>query len=311
LEIIINNTYNVIILIASASISFLLIAIHDNAARTMIPELVQRNAINRTNGYFTSIGQISSFLAPLAAGWAVSKFGAGLTLIIAAISFLFAIILAYVVKMMAVNGNTDTIKKNNVLPRISIETFFRQRWLLIGLSTAVVTNFFLVPLNLYLAPIQIKEAGFGPMELGYYSAALSAGVALSGFVQWPLSHRISREMYSLLAIAAAAPVYILRYFFYALPAILVCGVLSGALLCVFEVKWHTSMQERSEGDMIGRIYSVGSWMSFAGRSAGVAVWGWVSGMLSVQIVIILCIIGIWISLVIILLMSKFISNKYA
>jgi len=57
-------------------------------------------------------------------------------------------------------------------PRLNAALFSQHNWLTVGLLVATTANLFVVPIGLVFVPIRIQQVGLGPVELGYFYAAL-------------------------------------------------------------------------------------------------------------------------------------------
>lgn len=283
--------------------TYLALAVHDNAARTLIPEIVPPGNLRRVNGLFVTLGEVGYFIAPLAAGWIIEGLGGGAALCLTASA---CVVAAVLVRIIPLRDRAEVSAAVEVAPppRLKLAFFLQNQWLLTGLCAAVSANLFILPISNLLIPIRVSEVGFGAAELGYFYAALSAGFASAGLARMPRFSSVAESVQLALYISGAALIYVLTYFFDFLPVIFVCGFFAGSLLVVFEVNWNAIMQERTPSSLVGRVYGVSSWLSFVGRSVGVALAGWAVGGLGTQFVISACIVGLLITLGVALLAGR-------
>lgn len=282
---------------------YALLSVHDNAARTLIPSIVPRDGIERANGHFITAGEVGSFVGPMITGWLIGAYRADAVIVMAAGGCLIA--------ALAINGLGHAARQRHTpeatLPapgRLTIGYLRANGWLVFGLLLAVLANILLVPISLVLVPLRIKEVGFGAVELGYFYAALSAGFAAAGLLK--LGDLWGRLGDARLAafLAAGSAVYTLTFFFHILPVILLCGLGAGFFLARFEIGWSSLIQDRTRADMLGRVYGLGSWTSFAGRMIGVSGAGLLVAGAGVQVVTFALIMALLVTVVVLVAVTQ-------
>ncbi|MET4373246.1 ENTS family enterobactin (siderophore) exporter [Bradyrhizobium sp. LB12.1] len=267
---------------ALAFVTYVLLAVHDNAIRTLIPSIVSSHEIERANGHFITAGEIGSFCGPAVAGWLVAAYGAQAVILLAAASCLIAAATIRRLKVQTERIALPGERNGSDLKYLNVGFFKANSWLGFGLVLAVLANILVVPISLVLVPIRIKEVGFGAMELGYFYAALSMGFAASGvFWTQKLWTRIG-DLRLAAFLAAGSMVYLLTSYFNLMPLILICGAAAGFFLAKFEISWNSLLQTRIDSGLLGRVYGLGSWTSFGGRTLGVAAVGSVTSLIGVQ-----------------------------
>lgn len=254
-------------------LSYVAMAIHDNATRTLIPQIAQGDDLERINGGFVTMGEVVYFAAPLAAGWAVQLLGGKSALATSCVFAVFAALLAAWIKPNKQLADPGASSASKSIKGLSFRFLVDRKWLLGGLTAATVANLFLVPINTVLVPLRITDAGLGPVQLGYFSAALSAGMAAGGLVKPPRIGAVAANARLAIFLAMSLPFYLLISSFGGMLGVIACGVAAGVALCLFEVAWNAVMQERSPAHLLGRIYALGSWLSFAARALGVLMSG--------------------------------------
>lgn len=253
--------------------SYVAMAIHDNATRTLIPQIAQGADLERVNGRFVTLGEVVYFAAPLAAGWAVELLGGKSVLATSCVFAVFAALVAAWIKPNKQLAEQGASSASRSIKGLSLRFLVDTKWLLGGLAAATVANLFLVPINTVLVPLRITDAGLGPVQLGYFSAALSAGMAVGGLVKPPQIGAVSANARLAIFLGLSLPFYLLISSFGGTLGVIACGVAAGVALCLFEVAWNAVMQERSPAHLLGRIYALGSWLSFAARALGVVLSG--------------------------------------
>jgi hypothetical protein len=284
-------------------LSYVAMAIHDNAARTLIPQIAQGANLEAVNGRFVTLGEVVYFAAPLAAGWAVELFGGKAVLIAScALAALAASVAARVRLMAGLSAASPPSAKS--IRGLSVKFVVDSKWLLGGLTAATLANLLLVPINTVLVPLRITDAGLGPVQLGYFSAAISAGMAVGGLIKPPRLGSVSTNTRLAVFLGLSLPFYLLIGSFSGTAGVVACGIAAGAALCLFEVAWNAVMQERSPTHLLGRIYALGSWLSFAARAVGVAVSGAVVAHFGASTAIALNAAGMAVGLILLALVGK-------
>lgn len=284
--------------------SFVAMAVHDNATRTLIPEIAEGSDLEKINGRFVSLGEVIYFGAPLAAGWGVQLFGAKAVLVASCLVGLIAAATSAAIKPSSTDARGKGGGASKSIKGLSV-SFLRSRgWLMSGLAAATVANFFLLPINTVLVPLKITDAGFGPVQLGYFSAALSAGMAIGGLIKPPAMPKISGSARLAVFLGLALPFYWLIGESGGNSGLILCGIAAGVALCLFEVAWNAVMQDLSPPNLLGRIYALGSWLSFAARAIGVAASGALAAAFGPSVVIGINSTGMAICLILIILLAS-------
>ena len=136
-----------------------------------------------------------------------------------------------------------------------------------------MANFLLLPISLILIPALIEQAGLNASTLGTFYASMSIGLAIAGMsgARWPFGQATLSGLS--LALIAAAATYLPVVHAAHVAIFVATGLASGYLLAVFEIGWTSMIQRRSDLGMIGRIYGLGSWTSFAARALGMLLVG--------------------------------------
>lgn len=98
-------------------------------------------------------------------------------------------------------------------------------------------------------------------------------MAAGGVFRPPRLRSLSTEARLAVFLGLSLPPYIVISQVDSTAGLIACGAVSGIALCLFEVAWNAVMQERTPDKMLGRVYALGSWLSFAARVMGVAACG--------------------------------------
>ena len=257
------------VLISLYCLSNFSIAIHDNATRTMLPVLVGASDLRSLNGLYIGLCHVGYFSAPVFVGYWMGSAKAWIAMSgMALLCFVASIMLMYV------PCKNEPSRKGGGVIKLDLSIFLKNEWLIFGMVSAVIANTFILPFNSILIPSHLNSIGLGSKEFGYFSASLSLGYAVAGFViKKNRQEEISiHNLLYLLLISVIS--FLIAFFSEKLIIILACCFTSGLLLANFDISWSSIMQSRSPSNLLGRIYSVGSWTSFAGRSIGIALLGW-------------------------------------
>ncbi|MDT9000908.1 MFS transporter [Paucibacter sp. APW11] len=257
------------------------LAIHDNAARTLIPRIESSLELREINGYILTLGEIGYFIAPVLIGLTLDKFGAEIALSITAGAYFIAGSLFSLTRFRTTNQDNPTTDCEQT-QGLSTKFFKKNYWLINGIYAAAIANFFILPISTLLIPIKLERLGASAADLGYFYAALSLGLGLAGLSKIPKITGFSEGALLHFYITLAAAIYLLTYFFSTTWVVYLCGFFAGFTLALFEITWHSTLQELTPPNLLGRIYGVNSWMSFGGRSAGMAVASWAATSFEVQ-----------------------------
>ncbi|MEP4195806.1 MAG: MFS transporter [Aliishimia sp.] len=250
----------------SAAVHFAL-SIQDNATRTLIPSTVGTQSIENANAKFITVGEVGYFVAPLLAGYWTTYFGPSGVLAIAA----FVAIVGALAISAIPTSHED--RRNHAQP-VTHEyptklNILKYRWLYLGAALAMIANVLLVPISYVLVPIVIESNGLSAVELGYFYAAMSLGLATVGALNAEKFGASLGAWQMPVFVCFAALTYIGTLFFQYVVIIIICGAFAGFFLAKFEVSWNAIIQRESPPSLLGRIYAFGSWTSFAARSLGV------------------------------------------
>jgi MFS family permease len=269
-----------------AFLGYFCLAVHDNAARTLIPSIVSHAEIRGLNGRFLGVTQVLQFVAPAVAGWVIDSAGAkSVFLASAALCVVGAVTAAMirVVSAAAPASQAPAVSQDNA------RTFIlASPWLILGLVLVTAANAFIVPIASYLVPLRVEEGNGTASQLGFFFSALSAGVAMAGFSGLTQNKRFTDVTQLSAFIGGAACVYVLIAIRADIFTLVVLGFLIGGLLCLFEANWNSTIQEQTPSHILGRVYATSSWMSFGARSIGTAGATWLVSRLPVATVMIIC-----------------------
>lgn len=271
------------------------LAVHDNAARTLIPSITGTDDVKRVNGYFISLLQVGYFASPLSAGWLIQRSGVPTTMTCVALILGAASLLLILVRSKGTGSTTKAAVKTEIA-NVTAALFMENRWLIFGLLAAASANFFVLSIAAVAMPLHLKAIGLSSVEFGYFGSALSLGFALAGLASKRGSPKTATRLQLCAYLVAPACAYLAIAFLTSLIPILLCAVFAGVLLAFFEINWNSILQERSPPSLLGRLYGIGSWTSFAARSLGTGFVGVMSGWMSTQTVVSISVFGLGLTL---------------
>lgn len=271
-----SGSYSLFPLVIATAAIFYSMSIHDNAMRTVIPDLAaDKETIAIYNGYFVSLTQTGMFVSPIFVGLIIDNHSESIAFLLLNISYLFAAALLFLL-----SRNSKALEPKS----FRVASIYKRRrkyicnrlfsgWARFGVIASLAANILILPISTVLMPIYIVDIGYTATELGYFYASLSAGFVLGGFVA---SHKKNIEPVALKnVLVGAAMFYLLISQTKNIPLIVLLGVAAGGMLSIFEVKWNETLQNNSPSAILGRMYGTIGWMSFAARTFGVAVCGYV------------------------------------
>jgi len=271
------------------------LAIHDNATRTLIPSITGTDDVKRVNGYFISLLQVGYFASPLTVGWLIQKSSVPVAMTCMAVMLGVASALLLLIRMLA-SPSAKSAADKTAPPRVTGALFLDNRWLMFGLAAAAAANFFILSIAAIAMPLHLKNIGLNSVEFGYFGSALSLGFALAGVASRRGPSQAATRLQLCFYLLAPACAYLTIVLLDSLVPILLCAVFAGVLMALFEINWNSILQERSPADLLGRLYGIGSWTSFAARSLGTAAVGMLAGWLTVQSVVSLSVVGMTLAL---------------
>jgi len=253
-------------------------AMHVPAATGFIPQLVKRGELQAANSLLALARNSSITLGAALAGMLVAFLGAGITLLIDAITFGVSALLIATIKPRA----QEQIQEASFFADIKSgwREFTRHTWLWV-----IVVQFSLVVAAIeaiwaLLGPaIAIEQLG-GAVSWGFVSASMGIGTVLGGLIAMRL--QVRRPMYfatllvfffSLLAITLSIPAEVW--------IICVAAFIGGVTGQIFGVLWYTTLQKEIPGHLLSRVSAYDHLGSIALAPLGIVVGGflfeWLGG----------------------------------
>ncbi|MCJ8310860.1 MAG: MFS transporter, partial [Hyphomicrobiales bacterium] len=157
---------------------FGLLPVFDNASRTLMPYLFSKEELKQQNGLFIVITQTGHFGAPVLFGALLEIHSDAFVTLIAA--FFFAGAALSILLLKGVDRSTSADRQRLGDHKLDLKFVLSRRWIVIGITGAVIANLCLLPITNLLVPAKIEQSGYGAFELGMFMAAISLGFALSG-----------------------------------------------------------------------------------------------------------------------------------
>ncbi len=260
------------------------LAVHDNATRTLIPSITTKDDVKRVNGYFISLLQVGYFASPLTVGWLIEKSSVPAAMTYMAVMLGIASALLPMIRLFE-SSSAKGAACRPAPAKVTGALFLSNNWLVFGLAAAAAANFFILSIAAIAVPLHLKNIGLSSIEFGYFGSAISLGFAVAGVLSQRGSSNAATRLQLCFYIVAPACAYLAIVMLDNLVTILLCAVFAGVLLALFEINWNSILQERSPADLLGRLYGIGSWTSFAARSVGTAAVGMLTSWLSVQSIV--------------------------
>ena len=256
-----------------AGLVFLLNPVFDNATRTMMPALFARSELQKQNGRYVVLMEVGFFGAPVLFGAMIGLWGSVIASTVAAFFFFLASTL-FVALEVSSDREAAASEHQKEFEKLDFRNLVTQQWLMAGLFAAIVANFGLLPVSNLFVPARIEELGLSATELGGFFTAISMGFAAAGLLAERI-HRAAHHIrnYHLGALILAAVVYGAAYSTNSILALWLSGLAAGLFLGIFEIRWKSLIQENTPSPILGRVYALSSWTSFAGRSAGLFIGG--------------------------------------
>ncbi|MEV2201224.1 MFS transporter [Streptomyces fradiae] len=261
-------------LAALSALSGAAAALFEPASRSVMPQLVEGDALQSANALLKLSMRGGSILGAALAGVLVATVGAGWTLMVdAGTFFLSAALLALVRKVPAAGGGPS--KTMAAALREGWREFTARQWVWVMVTQLAFVNVLLAGSFYVLGPVVAKEAYGGATG---WSAILTTQAV--GFVLGTVVAMRVRPARPVRAAALATAGFPLSLFFLAAEAPLaaVCAAAFAAAVCVdvYEVMLDTALQQHVPPEALSRVMAYESLGTFALVPIGAAVVGPVS-----------------------------------
>lgn len=300
------NEVNIIAVIILNSLIGIFYSIFSPAARSIIPVLIKKDLIKKTNSRISSLNETMKIIAPLLGGILV-------TLPIFNIQYYFAFIsvtfLISTILEIFIDNPPNIYKKNINYVKDFCDGFkyvYKQKPLFFLLITASVINFFIAGYNVLLPNIANTLSN----QKFFYSLIISLEAigAVVGALSLNFSKKsdvdiklIQKELFF-----CGIPL-ILCSLYYGLIPIIISSFIFGLFLTRFNIQFFTYLQINVEEYVLGRVFSFVFTISIIFMPLGSSLFGYLSIF---PMYILLFTIGLGISLSsVILILARF-NNMY-
>lgn len=270
-------------IVALVAVSAVGTALFQPASVAIVPELVSHALLTQANSLFSLSRMLSArVVGPALGGVAVALIGGGGAFALNALTFLASAGALWLIK----GGARPLVKASKSLlgeTREGISFVRSQPWLWGTLvATATVLLFYTGPVQA-LVPYLVKNTlAAGPNGLGLVFAAGGAGAVIGSLVlgRFGLPERKLALMYLLWTVTSLSPVgYALAVDIWQMAA---AGFVGIGAMTAGSIIWMTLLQERVPNELLGRVSSLDSLVSFALIPLSMALTGPAASLLGAE-----------------------------
>lgn len=264
------GNYHLGALTAMAALNGTFTAFTSPALRGIVPQLVDRAALQRANAARATSRNIAKIAGPAAAGLLTAALGGGWAIAFDAASFLVA---AYCMTRLRLPASEPTPAgtggdRPSVLAdlRLGWAAFRALRWVVVINAVFAVTNIIWVGIWFVLGPKLALEAG-GKAAWGLIISARAVGLLVLGVVMYRLMTSHLLQLGQLSAVLTAVPLVTLGL---GVPTgwLIAAAFVAGAGSAVLGIAWETSLQEHVEPHLLSRVASYDELTAFIGVPIG-------------------------------------------
>jgi MFS family permease len=231
------------------------------ALRGIMPQLVEKSALQRANSAQATARNISRVIGPTVGGMLVVTVGGGWAIAIDAVTYLVAAVCMTRLRLpsTALTGVRTSLFREL---RDGWSAFRSLNWVVVIVSAFFGANFILAGVWLVLGPSIARET-IGEAAWGVVLSARAVGLLIMGLVMYKLTITRLLPVGQACAVLAAVPFILLGF---DLPAIWLIGAafVAGLGVAVEGIAWETSLQEHAAPEVLSRVGSYdqfGSWIS--------------------------------------------------
>jgi len=257
----ISGNYHLGAVMALAAFNGLCISFTSPALRGIMPQLVEKSALQRANSAQATARNITRIIGPTVGGVLVVTVGGGWAIGIDAVTYLVAAVCMTRLRLPStapVGARTSLFREL----RDGWTAFRSLNWVVVIVSAFFGANFILAGVWLVLGP-SIARDTIGEAAWGVVLSARAVGLLIMGLVMYRLTIKRLLPVGQACAVFAAVPFILLGF---DLPAIWLIGAafVAGLGLAVEGIAWETSLQEHVAPEVLSRVGSYdqfGSWIS--------------------------------------------------
>jgi MFS family permease len=257
----ISGNYHLGVVMVLAALNGLSMSFTNPALRGIMPQLVEKSALQRANSAQATARNISRIIGPTVGGVLVVTVGGGWAIAIDAATYLVA---AVCMTRLALPSTALAGARTGLFRELrdGWSAFRSLPWVVVIVSAFFGANFILAGVWLVLGP-SIARDTIGEAAWGVVLSARAAGLLVMGLVMYRLTMTPLLPVGQVCAVFAAVPFILLGF---DLPAIWLIGAafVAGLGIAVEGIAWETSLQEHVAPEVLSRVGSYdqfGSWIS--------------------------------------------------
>lgn len=262
------GAYHLGALIAMSALNGMFTAFTSPALRGILPQLVDRAALQRANAARATSRNIAKIAGPTAAGLLTAAASGGWAIAFDAASFLVAAFCLTRLRLPAAEPATPGGGRPPVLAdlREGWTAFRSLRWVVVLATIFAVTNIIWVGIWFVLGPKLTLQTG-GKAAWGLVTSARAVGLLVLGAIMYRLATGRLLQLGQACAALVAIP---LVMFGLHVPIgwLIAAALVAGAGSSVLGIAWETSLQEHVRPELLSRVASYDELTSFIGVPVG-------------------------------------------
>lgn len=265
-----------------------------NAAKgVFVPEVTRLAGVplERTTGLVGTVERTASTVGPAIGGLVIGLWGGAASLgITAGLAALSAVVVAVAMPGTAKRATGDQDSGGYLAQLKGGFTFLRDEPLLRSIYAMVaLTNLLDTAIFSVLLPVWAMGMGYGPELIGLLASVLSAAAIGSSLTAAAYGHRLPRRLIYLLGfLVGGAPRFIVLAFDAPLAAVIAVYAVAGAAIGFVNPIIGAIQFERIPHELLGRVRSLGSSLSWLGIPFGGLVAGSLVTGAGVSAALLLC-----------------------
>lgn len=244
-------------LICFALLFGVLDAFFSPANTSLLPSLVSKDVLTRSNSFIQSSNQIAMFSGPMIGGWVLTVGSFSLLFSIIAIFLTMTFIFSFLIKEEDVN--TIPQKKGSTKEKLKegLTYVWRMPFLKNMLFILVIINFFFFgPLLMGIPLIVDKVIHGAALDLSFLQSSYQGGMLVGAIIVGILNLRKKRGMIILVMITSLGFLLSLLGQIGFLWQGIVLLLMMGALSSIINVSLISTIQEQSDEEKMGRVMSL-------------------------------------------------------
>ena len=284
------NLMNITVIFTAQVFISLIGAMFNAATSAMLPELVEKDELNKANSLIGSVNSISMIIGPALGGIIYGIWGIKIVFLLNGISFILSAVSEIFIKYE---------KKNTKQEKLSLKIFtrdikegityiFSYKGLKYLFIFAMVVNFIISPLFSVVLPYIVRKTiKFSSQQYGYLETLFTVGMLLGNIVFAVFLSKVRAKKLILIGLFAFFGTNILFSFavfpqsinYFMGPSWILFGVLGGILLLmgffnpIMNTPIMTNIQKMVPNNLMSRVFSVIGVIAQAGVPLGAIIYG--------------------------------------